>query len=134
METALWAIPQVSPFLFALRFALFISMAIIGLGSAVILRNWTRVDLNDTRFSFAAGLQLGYLLNQAPRSGSGAISHRVDEVALWCVLRCRSNLPLSDPILGCATSTFHSGQILYTWRLPSSHTLVPSRMTLEGLR
>jgi len=83
METALWAIPQVISFQFALRFAKFISMAIIGLGSAVLLRNWTRVDLYDTRFSFAAGQQLGYLLNTAPRSGSGAISHRVDEVALW---------------------------------------------------
>lgn len=84
---------------------MFISMAVIGLGSAVLLRNWTRVDLNDTRFSLAAGEQLGYLLNQAPRSASGAISHRADEVALWCVLRCRPNLSsLSDPILGCATS------------------------------
>lgn len=70
-------------------------MAIIGVGSAVLLRNWTRVDLNDTRFSYAAGEQLGYLLNQAPRSPSGAISHRVDEVALWCVLRYRSTPPLS---------------------------------------
>jgi hypothetical protein len=87
MGTALWAIPQVSPFTFELRYAVLISMAIIGLGSAVLLRNWTRVDLSDTRFSFAAGEQLGYLLNQAPRSPSGAISHREDEVALWCVLR-----------------------------------------------
>src|SRR6266849_4621568 len=85
METALWAIPQVSLFLFALRCAVFITVAIIGLGPAVLLRNWTRVDLTDTRFSFAAGQQLGYLLNQANRSGSGAISHRVNEVALWCV-------------------------------------------------
>jgi hypothetical protein len=77
-------------------------MVIIGLGPAVLLRNWTRVDLNDTRFSSAAGQQLGYLLNQAPRSGSGAISHRVSEVALWCVLCFRSNLPLSDRTLGCA--------------------------------
>jgi hypothetical protein len=109
-------------------------MAVIGLGSAVLLRNWTRVDLNDTRFSQAAGQQLGYLLNQAPRSGSGAISHRANEVALWCVLRCRPILPLSDSILRCATSTFHLGQTLYIWRLPSSRTLVPSRMTREGLQ
>jgi hypothetical protein len=74
-------------------------MVIIGLGSAVLLCNWTIADLNDTRFSYAAGLQLGYLLNQAPRSGSGAISHRVSEVALWCVFRYRSNLPLSDVLL-----------------------------------
>lgn len=82
---------------------MFISTAIIGLGSAVLLRNWTLVDLNDTRFSYAAGQQLGYLLNTAPRSASGAISHRVDEVALWYVLRYRSNLHLSDPILCYST-------------------------------
>lgn len=103
METVLWAIPQVSPFPVALTYVAFISVAIIGIGPAVLLRNWTRVDLNDTRFEFAAGQQLGYLLNSAPRSASGAISHRVNEVALWCVLRYTSNPPVSDPISGCAT-------------------------------
>ncbi|KAI9511275.1 Six-hairpin glycosidase [Russula earlei] len=53
------------------------------LGQAVLLRNWTRVDLTDTRFSTAAGEQLGYLLSQAPRAASGAISHRESEVQLW---------------------------------------------------
>ncbi|KAH9991633.1 glycosyl hydrolase family 88-domain-containing protein [Russula compacta] len=53
------------------------------LGQAVLLRNWTKVNLTDTRFSFAAGQQLGYLLNDAPRASSGAISHRADEVELW---------------------------------------------------
>jgi hypothetical protein len=69
---------------------------IIGLGQAVLLYNWTRADLNDTRFSTAAGDQLGYLLNNAPRAPSGAISHRVSDVELWCVLAYRSDLPFSD--------------------------------------
>ena len=77
-------------------------MVIIGLGSAVLLRNWTRVDLNDTRFSTAAGDQLGYLLGSAPRAPSGAISHRVSEVELWCVFVYNSNLPYSDLTLGWA--------------------------------
>ncbi|KAI9449496.1 Six-hairpin glycosidase [Lactarius psammicola] len=37
----------------------------------------------DTRFSTAAGEQLGYLLGFAPRADSGAISHRDDQVQLW---------------------------------------------------
>ncbi|KAI9448527.1 Six-hairpin glycosidase [Lactarius indigo] len=53
------------------------------LGQAVLLRNWTRRDLTDTRFSTAAGEQLGYLLGSAPRADSGAISHRDDQVQLW---------------------------------------------------
>jgi len=53
------------------------------LGQAVLLRNWTRRDLTDTRFSTAAGEQLGYLLGVAPRANSGAISHRNDQVQLW---------------------------------------------------
>ncbi|KAH9027246.1 Six-hairpin glycosidase [Lactarius pseudohatsudake] len=53
------------------------------LGQAVLLRNWTRRDLTDTRFSTAAGEQLGYLLSFAPRADSGAISHRDDQVQLW---------------------------------------------------
>ena len=114
METAPWAIPQVSPFPFALTYAGFISMAIIGLGSAVLLRNWTRADLNDTRFSLAAGQQLGYILNDAPRSGSGAISHRVNEVALWCVLRYRSNLFLT-----------------LSWVVLLQHS-IPSRVRIQG--
>jgi hypothetical protein len=90
MEITRLAIPQVSPFPSALlqicaeTYAV-TSMIIIGLGCAVLLRNWTRVDLTDTRFSTAAGDQLGYLLNDAPRAPSGAISHRVNDVELWCV-------------------------------------------------
>jgi hypothetical protein len=59
----------------------------------VLLRNWTRIDLTDMRFSIAAGDQLGYLLNVAPRSASGAISHRVDQVELWCVCSVDSFYP-----------------------------------------
>lgn len=58
----------------------------IGLGQAVLLANWTRIDLTDTRFSTAAGEQLGYLLGNAPQADSGAISSRDDQVQLWCVL------------------------------------------------
>jgi len=53
------------------------------LGQAVLLRNWTRTNLTDTRFSSAAGEQLGYIINDAPRAASGAISHRSTEVQLW---------------------------------------------------
>jgi hypothetical protein len=51
----------------------------------VLLRNWTRTNLTDTRFSSAAGEQLGYIINDAPRAASGAISHKSTEVELWCV-------------------------------------------------
>ncbi|KIM83914.1 hypothetical protein PILCRDRAFT_68878 [Piloderma croceum F 1598] len=53
------------------------------IGNAVLLANWTRTDLSDTSFSFAAGQQLDYLLNYAPRSAEGAISQRWDQVQLW---------------------------------------------------
>lgn len=105
MEMVLLAIPQVSPFpLAALEIcAEKVIPTILGLGHAVLLRNWTRVDLNDTRFSTAAGSQLGYLLNNAPRSRSGAISHRASEVELWCVFVYSLNLPFSDLTSGWAT-------------------------------
>nr|VWP00542.1 Avirulence protein A [Ganoderma boninense] len=53
------------------------------LGVAVLLANWTRTDLNDTKLADAARDQLDYLLNVAPRTPDGAISHRTSEVQLW---------------------------------------------------
>ncbi|THV05421.1 Six-hairpin glycosidase [Dendrothele bispora CBS 962.96] len=52
-------------------------------GVAVLLANWTKSDLTNTAYSTAAGNQLNYLLNVAPRTASGAISHRADEAQLW---------------------------------------------------
>ncbi|KAL4241438.1 hypothetical protein ABKN59_000388 [Abortiporus biennis] len=52
-------------------------------GVSVLLANWTRTQLSDTSFSSAATTQLNYLLNIAPRSDDGAISHRSDQVQLW---------------------------------------------------
>ena len=56
---------------------------LVGIGNAVLLANWTRPDLANTAYSFAAGQQLDYLLNYAPRTLEGAISHRLDQVQLW---------------------------------------------------
>ncbi|KAG7448944.1 Six-hairpin glycosidase [Guyanagaster necrorhizus] len=53
------------------------------LGVSVLLANWTRTNESDTSFSTAASEELDYLLNYAPRSDSGAISHRSDQVQLW---------------------------------------------------
>jgi len=53
------------------------------IGPAVLLTNWTRTNASDTRFSVAAGSQLNYLLNVAPKTDDGAISHRSEDVELW---------------------------------------------------
>ncbi|KAI1796305.1 Six-hairpin glycosidase-like protein [Ganoderma leucocontextum] len=53
------------------------------LGVAVLLANWTRTDLSDNRLELAAKNQLDYLLNVAPQTPDGAISHRASEVQLW---------------------------------------------------
>lgn len=53
------------------------------IGIAVLLANWTKTDPNNDAFSWAAGQQLDYLLNHAPRTPQGAISHRSDQVQLW---------------------------------------------------
>jgi len=55
----------------------------LGIGPAVLVANWTRNDTSDNRFAFAAGSQLGYLLNNASRTSDGAISHRSEQVQLW---------------------------------------------------
>ncbi|TFK73011.1 Six-hairpin glycosidase [Pluteus cervinus] len=53
------------------------------IGVAVLLANWTRTDLSNTMYADAAGEQLDYLLNHAPRTPEGAISHRTDQAQLW---------------------------------------------------
>lgn len=53
------------------------------IGPAVLLANWTKTDLTNNAYSIAAGEQLDYLLNHAPRTPQGAISHRTDQAQLW---------------------------------------------------
>ncbi|KZT41164.1 Six-hairpin glycosidase [Sistotremastrum suecicum HHB10207 ss-3] len=53
------------------------------LGVAVLLANWTRTNRSDNNFASAAGSELSYVLNVAPRAPDGAISHRSDQVQLW---------------------------------------------------
>ncbi|KAF5369773.1 hypothetical protein D9758_001319 [Tetrapyrgos nigripes] len=53
------------------------------IGVAVLLANWTKPDPTNFTYSTAVGDQLNYLLNVAPRTASGAISHRTDEAQLW---------------------------------------------------
>ncbi|KAI0774354.1 Six-hairpin glycosidase [Fomes fomentarius] len=53
------------------------------IGVAVLLANWTRTDPSVTKYSTAASNQLRYLLEDAPRTADGAISHRVEEAQLW---------------------------------------------------
>ncbi|KAJ8522980.1 hypothetical protein ONZ45_g502 [Pleurotus djamor] len=52
-------------------------------GVAVLLANWTRTDLDNNTFADAAQGQLKYLLEDAPKSPEGAISHRNEQVQLW---------------------------------------------------
>lgn len=63
-----------------------VSLGITGVGVAVLLANWTNTDSKDKSFSTAAKAQLDYLLETAPRTDDGAISHRGDQVQLWYVL------------------------------------------------
>lgn len=56
---------------------------LVGIGVAVLLANWTRTDPSVTEYSTAASNQLRYLLEDAPRTADGAISHRVEEAQLW---------------------------------------------------
>ena len=55
----------------------------LGVGQAVLLANWTRTNLSDHEFYYAATNQLTYLLDVAPRTDDGAISQRDDQVQLW---------------------------------------------------
>ncbi|TFY55339.1 hypothetical protein EVG20_g9357 [Dentipellis fragilis] len=66
------------------------------IGSAVLLRNWTRPDLKDTSFSDAAAGQLQYLLEDAPRTPEGAISHRESQQTASLV-DCRADFVYMAP-------------------------------------
>jgi hypothetical protein len=57
----------------------------LGIGGAVLLANWTKTNLSDNTYGYAASQQLRYLLDYAPRTQSGAISQRTDQVQLWYV-------------------------------------------------
>lgn len=62
-----------------------------GIGVSVLIANWTRSNLSDTEFSNAAADQLEYLLDVAPRTPDGAISHRASQVQLWYVAFLKDN-------------------------------------------
>lgn len=53
------------------------------LGVSVLLANWTRKQISNHDYSEAATDELTYLLEIAPQSDEGAISHRANEVQLW---------------------------------------------------
>lgn len=55
----------------------------LGLGMAVILRNWTLPDKENTDYAVAADEQLEFLLDDVPRTTEGAISQRDSEIQLW---------------------------------------------------
>ena len=54
------------------------------IGVAVLLANWTGQSASDgLDYSGAARDQLEFLLQKAPKTKDGAISHRMDQVQLW---------------------------------------------------
>lgn len=70
------------------------------IGVAVLLANWTGAGAQDSLdYAGAAKDQLEFLLEKVPRTDDGAISHRNEEVQLWCVshaLSC-SSFAIRDP-------------------------------------
>ena len=55
------------------------------IGVSVLLANWTGKG-SGQNYAGAAFDQLNYLLYKVPRTSDGAISHRVSQIQLWCVL------------------------------------------------
>lgn len=57
------------------------------IGAAVILANWTvpgpMGGVTKQDYANAAEQQLRAIMEETPRTRDGAISHRVEEVALW---------------------------------------------------
>ncbi|KAJ2927950.1 hypothetical protein H1R20_g9152, partial [Candolleomyces eurysporus] len=53
-------------------------------GIAMLLANWTNLDSNDDQYERAARNQYNYLFSDSvPKTGEGAISHRIEEAQLW---------------------------------------------------
>ncbi|RXW13048.1 hypothetical protein EST38_g12804, partial [Candolleomyces aberdarensis] len=53
-------------------------------GIAMLLANWTNLDSNDDQYERAARNQYNYLYSDSvPKTGEGAISHRIEEAQLW---------------------------------------------------
>lgn len=56
------------------------------LGVAVLLANWTKASRPDeagNNYNTPLRQQINYLINDAPRTDDGAISHRSERVQLW---------------------------------------------------
>ncbi len=75
------------------------------LGVSVLLANWT--GQTGENYSIAAKNELNYLLNTAPKTSDGAISHRSENVQLWCVQLSLYLVVVSNVCL--------TGAILFTW-------------------
>ena len=53
----------------------------------MLLANWTNLDSNDDQYERAARNQYNYLFSDSvPKTGQGAISHRIEEAQLWYVV------------------------------------------------
>jgi len=62
-----------------------------------LIANLTGQDAGQINYSGAATDQLDYLLQVVPKTGDGAISHRVSELQLWYVIAdCGRPLNMSD--------------------------------------
>lgn len=53
-------------------------------GVAVIIANWTGQGASGVDYAGAATDQLNYLFQDVPKTSDGAISHRADQLQLWC--------------------------------------------------
>lgn len=65
-------------------------------GVAAVLANWTSQNNASVNYGLAAVNQMNYLWTQVPRTSDGALSHRVDEVQLWCAQYFIAPYPWSD--------------------------------------
>ncbi|KAJ3504288.1 hypothetical protein NMY22_g17976 [Coprinellus aureogranulatus] len=54
------------------------------IGIAVLLANWTNLDQQDDQYERAARNQFNFIYSdRVPKTGDGAISHRLEDVQLW---------------------------------------------------
>lgn len=64
------------------------------IGMSVLLANWTgQANGNGSDFASAARDQLDFVLNVAPRTPDGAISHRVSIIQLWYAVLVATTTP-----------------------------------------